>query len=248
MNRNHYQKMLSSAKAGAALLVASGIFSVAVAQELPPLDQQTPTPGGIQLPAAEPEFVLPEGATVGNIDEKLKKLSGDASKKLRELQGDAVNNEREKNDIEARSTDLREIQSLEMDLQKAKVLKELYKTVNAEEDQTKQELETVKSERDELSVQVKTLEEQLITVSKQVSASARSAEPNPVIVTIFGAGNNLSARLLVPYYGETIVKQGDVLANGQTVSSISSNGVSVSQNGNTARLSFGTTVPATPRR
>nr|WP_250807637.1 hypothetical protein [Neorhizobium tomejilense] len=256
MNRSHYQKTPSfSVKAATAVLIATGFFSVANAQELAPVDgvnanapmESVNAPLGLQ--PAKPEYKLPEGANIGDANDKIKKLSSQGAQSLKELQGNAVSNKREMNDIETRSKDLREIQQLEMLVKKAELSKELYKVINGDEDKNKEELETVKTERDELSIQVKSLEEQLVATNKQLQTQTTAPkDPNPVIVSIVGASGKLSAKLLVPYYGETTVAPGDVLANGQTVTSVTANGVTVSKDGESAKLSFGTSVPASPNR
>lgn len=251
MNRNHSRKtQFSSVKAAlAAALLATCAISIAHAQDAMLTQQEELVlPGATSLESAAPEFKLPEGATVGDANEKIKKLSSDGAKSLQELVGSAVDNARENADVEARSADKREINALTVQVEKAKLAKQLYQIINGEEDQSKQELETVKVERDELSNQVKSLEEQLAESNKKIQGqSIGGQEPIPVIVSIFGAGDSLSAKLLVPYYGEAIVRKGDVLANGQTVSAITANGVTVSKQGDVFKLAFGTSVPASPR-
>jgi len=251
MNSYHSRKTPFGVKAVLAVLLASCPVSWASAQEAGSVDGMllpADVPGQA-APAAPPEFKLPEGASVGDADDKIKQLSSEGAQSLRDLVGSAVSNVREMNDNDARSQDMREINALQMQLDKAKLAKELYKTINGDSDKTKAELDMVKAERDQLSIQVKSLEEQLVSTSKQLQSQAVAPQqPNPVIVRISGAGGSLSAKLLVPYYGETTVRRGDVLANGQTVTSITSNGVSVSRDGETAKLAFGTAVPAAPGR
>jgi type IV pilus biogenesis protein PilP len=257
MNNYHSRKTPFGVKAALAVLIASAAISTANAQEVAPL--QPNNQGELVLPGAapaapgavakQPDFKLPEGASVGDANEKIKKLSSEGGKSLKDLVGASVDNERENVDVEARSGDKREIEALKSQVEKAKLAKELYQVINGDDDKNKAELESVTAERDELSVQVKSLEEQLVQTSKQVQTQTEAGgEPNPVIVSITGAGGNLNARLLVPYYGETTVHKGDVLANGQTVSSITSNGVTVSRDGQSYKLAFGTSVPAAPRR
>lgn len=251
MNNYHSRKTpLFSVKAVLAVLIASSAFSQAIAQEA--ADQgELVIPGAVEAPvgalqAKQPDFKLPEGASVGDANDKIKKLSSDGAKSLQDLVGAAVDNQRENVDVEARSGDKREIEALKTQVEKAKLAKELYQIINGDEDKNKAELETVKAERDELSVQVKSLEEQLVETSKQIQTQASKSrdEPNPVIVSVTGSGGNLSAKVLVPYYGEATVRKGDVLANGQTVASITPNGVTVVKDGETSKLGFGTSVPA----
>lgn len=255
MNNYHSRKTpLFSVKAALAVLIASCAISSANAQDAG--DQgELVIPGAAQAvdgraPVKQPDFKLPEGASVGDANDKIKKLSSDGAKSLQDLVGASIDNARENVDVEARSGDKREIEALKTQVEKAKLAKELYQIINGDDDKNKAELETVKAERDELSVQVKSLEEQLVETSKQVQsqASQKRDEPNPVIVSVTGSGGNLNAKLLVPYYGETTVRKGDVLANGQTVASITPNGVSVVRDGETTKLGFGTSVPAAPRR
>ncbi|MCZ7861255.1 hypothetical protein O9X98_07515 [Agrobacterium salinitolerans] len=252
MNNYHSRKKpLFSVKAALAVLIASSVFSPAIAQEaadqsglvLPGVAEEVPA-GALQ--AKQPAFKLPEGASVGDANDKIKKLSSDGAKSLQDLVGSAIDNQRENVDVEARSGDKREIEALKTQVEKAKLAKELYQIINGDEDKNKAELETVKAERDELSVQVKSLEEQLVETSKQIQTQAvkNRDEPNPVIVSVTGSGGNLSAKVLVPYYGEATVRKGDVLANGQTVASITPNGVTVVKDGETSKLGFGTSVPA----
>lgn len=254
MNNYHSRKTpLFSVKAALAVLIASSVFSPAIAQEA--ADQgELVIPGAVdapvgQLQAKEPDFKLPEGASVGDANDKIKKLSSDGAKSLQDLVGSAIDNQRENVDVEARSGDKREIEALKTQVEKAKLAKELYQIINGDEDKNKAELETVKAERDELSVQVKSLEEQLVETSKQIQTDAVNRdEPNPVIVSVTGSAGNLTAKVLVPYYGEATVRKGDILANGQTVASITPNGVTVVKDGETSKLGFGTSVPASRGR
>lgn len=256
MNNYHSRKTpMFSVKAALAVLIASCAISSANAQDAVGEPGELVIPGAEQatggpLTAKQPDFKLPEGASVGDANDKIKKLSSDGAKSLQDLVGASIDNARENVDVEARSGDKREIEALKTQVEKAKLAKELYQIINGDDDKNKAELETVKAERDELSVQVKSLEEQLVETSKQVQSQASKSrdEPNPVIVSVTGSGGNLNAKLLVPYYGETTVRKGDVLANGQTVSSITPNGVTVVRDGETAKLGFGTSVPAAPRR
>lgn len=255
MNNYHSRKTpLFSVKAALAVLIASSVFSPAIAQEAANQGDLV-IPGAVEAPvgqllAKQPDFKLPEGASVGDANDKIKKLSSDGAKSLQDLVGSAIDNQRENVDVEARSGDKREIEALKTQVEKAKLAKELYQIINGDEDKNKAELETVKAERDELSVQVKSLEDQLVETSKQIQTEAikNHDEPNPVIVSVTGSGGNLSAKVLVPYYGETTVRKGDVLANGQTVASITPNGVTVVKDGETAKLGFGTSVPASRGR
>jgi type IV pilus biogenesis protein PilP len=255
MNNYHSQKTpLFSVKAALAVLIASCAISSANAQDVGSPQEELVIPGSVQpldgrTSVKQPDFKLPEGASVVDANDKIKKLSSDGAKSLQDLVGASIDNARENVDVEARSGDKREIEALKTQVEKAKLAKELYQIINGEDDKNKAELDTVTAERDELSVQVKTLEEQLADVSKRAQNQPfqRGDEPNPVIVSLTGAGGNLNAKLLVPYYGETTVRKGDVLANGQTVASITPNGVTVVRNGQTTKLSFGTSVPAAPR-
>ncbi|MDW9479058.1 hypothetical protein GOB57_10320 [Sinorhizobium meliloti] len=252
MNNYHSRKTPPfRVKAALAFLIASCAIFPATAQDA--TDQgELVLPGAVQatdgpLTGKQPDFKLPEGASVGDANEKIKKLSSDGAKSLQELVGASIDNQRENVDVEARSGDKREIEALKVQVEKAKLAKELYQIINGDEDKNQAELETVKAERDELSVQVKSLEEQLAETSKQAQSRSQD-EPNPVIVSVTGSAGNLSAKLLVPYYGEANVRKGDVLANGQTVASITPNGVTVVKDGQAAKLGFGTSVPAAPRR
>lgn len=252
MNNYHCrQTPLSSVKAALAVLVATCAFSAAHAQD-------ANLRGGLLIPnatmqadgamPAKPDYKLPEGASLGDANDKIKKLSSDGAKSLQELVGASIDNDRENVDVEARSGDKREIEALKSQVEKAKLAKELFQIINGEEEK-EAELASVKAERDQLSGQVKSLEDRLSEASRQASrVDVDAIEPNPVIVRVTGSGGNLSARLLVPYYGEADVRRGDVLANGQTVSSITPTGVTVTRDGHSAKLGFGTSVPASPRR
>jgi type IV pilus biogenesis protein PilP len=258
MNRNHFQKRTPlRSKALAALLLAACAFTPAMAQQaddglvIPAANGQGHDPvvqGQGQRPGPLQAIKLPDGATVGDADTKIKEMSNDAAKALNELVGSSVGDRREQSAIDARSQDKREIEALKTQVDKATLAKQLYVIVHGDEDKTKAELQQVKNERDDLSSQVKSLEDQLANAQKQIASQAvKSKDPNPVIVSIVGSGGSLSAKLLVPFYGETIVHRGDLLANGQTVTSISADGVSVSRDGETSRLAFGTSVPAQRR-
>lgn len=211
-----------------------------------------PVAGAPGAAPAEPDYKLPQGATLGDSADKIKKLSTDNAKSLKDLVGTATDNTRDMDAAAARAQDKRDIDALNVQLQKVKLAKEIYKTLNADDDKSKEELAAAKADNDKLAAQVKGLEEQLLTTSKQLqSQQVKPQGPNPVVVSILGSGRDLLARILVPVTGETPARVGDTLSNGMKVASITADGVTVSQGGETVRLSFGTTVPggtATARR
>jgi type IV pilus biogenesis protein PilP len=254
MNNYHFRKMPFGVKAALAVLMATSGISTAYAQQAAP-QAELVLPGAAQSAtdadkAAQPNFKLPDGASVGDANEKIKKLSSDGAKSLQDLVGAAVDNDRENVDVEARSSDKREVEALKVQLEKAKLAKELYQVINGDEDKSKAELETVKTERDDLEIKVKSLQDQIVEANKQVQAQSPqgAGDANPVIVSVTGAGNNLQAKLLIPGFGETTARKGDTLPNGQKVSSITPRGVTVSRDGKSATLAFGTSVSTQVRR
>lgn len=233
----------------AATLLAAVSFGQAVAQEPDDLQiDEAPAQSQAVKPGQVQDYKLPEDASLADSEDKIKELSKASADKLRNLVGESLGNSRENSDIDARSADKREIEELTHQLAKAKLAKELYKTIAGDEDQTKKELDTAKAERDELSIQVKALEEQLETANKALATQqTKKSAPNPVVARISGTAGNLSARLLVPGYGEMVVRSGDVLPSGQTVS-VTDKGVSVNADGHSIRLAFGTSVSASAGR
>lgn len=66
----------------------------------------------------------------------------------------------------------------------------------------------------------------------------------PVVSSITGTGQDVTAIVLVPYTGEFSVKLGTVLPNGTKITKISASGVEAKDNnGKTTALSFGDSVP-----
>lgn len=233
MKRKTSQRPLAVSAAVLAILAGTALSARAQQPAIP-----LPADGG----AAEATYELPQGAGLGAADLQVKKLSEDGARALDELVGQAVSSERELNDIEARSEDQRIINTLEMKLEQAKLAKELHETLNDDEEKA---LEAVTLERDQLRAQIKALEEQLTSTAKRLRAqSVDAAEAAPVIVGIAGSNGDLTARLLVPYSGEVVVRRGDTLSDGSRVVSITARGVSVSKDGATRELAFGTAVPA----
>ena len=240
---NNYQfrsKRLVNTAVFAAFLSITGLSSVVAQQlNLPPIQDV-----GVSGQAAPlPSYNLPEGASLEDVNSKLQELSSEGARSLQSLVGNSTS-VREMNDIEDRSADQREINKLTLSLEKARLAKELFKTINGDDQNFKAELEAVKAERDALAVQISAIEQQLIRTTKLMAEqSSGSNVVNPVVVRIVGAANDLTATLLVPVTGQTIVKVGDMLSNGQTVSSITPKGVSVSSGSSkNFKLSFGTSV------
>ena len=246
MNNYHFLSPKLINKSFIALLLSVAVLSPSVAQQatqpsFSDVSVQRDVLGGA---SNQTSFVLPEGASLSDTNKKLQELSTEGARSLQDLVGDAVSNDREKNDIEARSRDAREIEQLETSLKKAKLAKELYQELNGEEDNLQAELDAVKAERDAFASQLSTIEEELIKTRKlYVETAITASTANPVVVSIVGSAGNLSAKLLVPNTGQITVKQGDVLSNGQRVSSITYQGVTVSKEGSPdIKLSFGTSV------
>jgi hypothetical protein len=87
MNNYHFRKTPFGVKAALAVLIASCAISTASAQQAAPNQGELVLPGATQ-PAADttaaqqPDFKLPEGASVGDANEKIKKLSSEGGKSL----------------------------------------------------------------------------------------------------------------------------------------------------------------------
>lgn len=210
----------------------------------PPASASAPDQAqGQQAPATE-SYALPKGASLDDASNKLTKLSTEGAKSLQSLVGGALGDADTKATVNSMSKDKSDIITLQNKVELAKLAKELYKTVNGDEDKTKQELESVKSERDGLNLQIKALTEQLANANKQIQKSLSSEQnPSAVVASIIGVGGQLTAKVLVPGYGAATVKPGDVLANGQKVVSITPTSVTVAKDGHKEKLGFGTSVP-----
>jgi type IV pilus biogenesis protein PilP len=248
----HQRKTSRALRLIAAVLLA-GCASAAVAQDAPqgnfnlavPAQQSAGPVAVAPGVAAEPEYKLPADASISTSNEEVQKLATENQKRLDEVVGGAFSNEREKNDVDELAKQARVKMRLENDLENAKLVKETHKVIYGDDNKSKEELEKTKTERDELAAQVKSLEDQLVDTNKNLQAQSQNQpqQGRPVIVSIEGVNGRLSAKLLVPAYGEAVVKTGDTLANGQKVVSITAQGVKVRGEDGPITLAFGTSVP-----
>lgn len=185
--------------------------------------------------ASEPPAVpvaLPDGATIGGAKSKVQTLVRDAERSLNDLIGTPLD---AKTDLEVSemSAKKRRIMLLELDLKEAKLAKELWLEVNAEEAEESAEFKALEKKNADL--------EKALSEAKSQSASQNS--PSPVIKEIVGSKGALSAVILVPYSGKVRADVGTILPNGMKVISISSAGVRVDANGTPKDLAFGSNVP-----
>ena len=71
-----------------------------------------------------------------------------------------------------------------------------------------------------------------------------SNEQLPVVAEIVGVSGELTAKILVPYFGEVTAHVGTMLPNGMKISLITLTAVFVTKNDKTQQLPFGNKVPA----
>lgn len=186
---------------------------------------------------------LPEGATVGDAQERNKALAAEAGRKLDALIGTQLGDKRESNDAATMAARQRQLMEMQYQLDLAKVSKELWKTLNGEETANENKIKELEAKLSELNAQ----NEALKTRASALAAASPlgNADPDPVVAAISGAGGKMEAKILVPYVGEIYARVGDTLPNGQKVTSISPSGVKVWRNDIEKVLAFGTSVPRT---
>lgn len=260
MNSFRCQQMLRDNKflATVALVVALGGATSAVAQQavVAPVPSAAPVAqaGGQatlqdmmavganqQVPIVK-EKGLPAGATIGDAEERNKALAAESARKLDELTGDALSDKRENNDAQTLAQRQRQLMDVEYKLKLAKLSKELWKTLNGEDSEKEGQIKELEAKIADLNAQ----NEALKTRSAQLAASVPgggAADPDPVVASVTGAGGSIEAKILVPYVGEVFAHKGDTLPGGQKIVSISQSGVTVSKDGATRVLAFGSSVP-----
>lgn len=257
-------RCLQTLKSNTALSVAALFLfaSPVLAQQLPapelpassPVQTTMPqAPAPLALPAAnsqpqqksvedQVDIKLPEGATISDADQKVRSLAAQNAKSLDALAGSAADMTRTNNDVDTMAKRKIKLMELDSQIDMAKRAKELWKILNGD-DTTKQnqikdleaQVSKLKSENEKLTKKVE---------SDSAAIQAQLPDPDPVVASISGAAGDNHAEILVPYMGKYNARVGSILPNGQKVVSISASGVTVSKDGATKILSFGTAVPS----
>ncbi len=184
---------------------------------------------------------LPDGATVGDAEERNKALAAEASRKLDALIGTTLSDKRENNDQNTLATRNRHLQDMQYQLDLAKVSKELWKTLNGENSESEGKIKELETKISDLNAQNEALKNRASALA--AGGAGGASDPDPVVVAIEGAGGKVEARILVPYAGEVYAHKGDTLPSGQKVVSISQSGVIVEKDNVKKSLAFGTSVP-----
>jgi type IV pilus biogenesis protein PilP len=189
---------------------------------------------------------LPDGATVGDAEERNKALAAEAGRKLDALIGTTLGDKREKNTQAEQAARQNKLMEMQYQLDLAKVSKELWKTLNGESSDNESKIKELETKISDLNAQNEALKNRASALAAAVPASAGGAganDPDPVVASVSGAAGNIEAKILIPYVGEVYARNGDTLPNGQKVVGISANGVTVAKDGVKKMLAFGTSVP-----
>jgi len=241
MNSFRYRRTQSATRAATALAVALAAATLATAasaqqQDAPVFLNLDSAPALPQQAAPAPRAPMPEGASIGDAQEKVRDMAAQAGRSLDELIGGAVT-PRTAAEIGEMAARQRRIQMLEDQLKEAKLARELWEELNGDEDTnaSKEEIERLHAEK-------ASLEAELIRLSSQ-QAQTQVRDPDPVVAEITGAAGSMRAKVLVPYMGEFLVEPGSSLPNGMKVEGISKAGVKVTKDGTSRTLAFGTAVP-----
>jgi type IV pilus biogenesis protein PilP len=227
----------------------------AVAQQAPQVPQmpQLPNaaplnaPGNVNggpLVAQPPAKGLPPGATLSDADQRVRAMAAEASRDLDELAAGALSNVRENNDVATKSIRNNQVMDLDHQIEVAKKSKELWTILNGEESEKEGQIKELESKVSALTAEKEALSKRAEAASLLARNTVDNPDPDPVVSSVMGAAGNARAEVLVPYMGKFNVKVGDTLPNGQKIVSISSNGVTVAQDGNRKVLSFGDSVPS----
>jgi type IV pilus biogenesis protein PilP len=236
--------------------------SSAIAQEivLPAAPAAAPSPVSPPAPSTLQEMMangkgqdapvvkdkgLPEGASVGDAEERNKALAAEASRKLDALIGTTLGDKREKNTQAEQAARQNKLMEMQYQLDLAKVSKELWKTLNGEDSDKENKIKDLETKITDLNAQNEALKNRASALAATGASGTGSSDPDPVVASISGAGGNIEAKILVPYVGEIYAHRGDTLPNGQKVVSISQSGVTVQKNDEKKVLAFGTAVPRT---
>ena len=242
----------------AALLVVGLLCSAAApafaqqAQSLPaPMPQavqQQPASDAVDPMAArsvaEPsQVVLPPDASLGEASERVKAMATEADQALDRLIDGALANDGDKTKVGEMGDSNVRIQQLESKLQEAKLVAEYWETVNGKDHRADEKVKALEAEKADMLKELATLREQAFKASAE--RSVRGRDPDPVVAEITGAAGRISAKILIPYMGETVAHVGDQLPSGHKVVAIAASGVRVVRaDGTQAVLGFGTSVPA----
>lgn len=240
--------------AATAVLLTAASALPALAQQAPQLalpsaPAQAARPALPALPGqqvVEPvEKALPPGANISDADQRLRAMAAEAGRDLDELAGSALRDARENNDVAADSAHNMNKMDLDKKIEIAERTKKLWTILNGEESEKEGQIK-------ELEARVSALTSEKEALTRRAEAAAQMAarngpavpDPDPVVSSVTGVSGNVKAEILVPYMGKFIVKTGDTLPNGQKIVSMSANGVTVSKDGTTKLLGFGTEVPS----
>lgn len=235
MNSFRCLRKLQTNAAAAAILAALAL--PAHAQQAP-----APAPAELTLPGADekappPPVALPKGASIDGAQDKVRGLAAEAGKSLEDLVGSAMT-PRSKAEVGELANRQRRLMDLEYQLKEAKLAKQLWVEINGDDSKEKDsEISRLQGEKESLQAEIIRL------TSMQMQSTARTADPDPVVAEITGAGGSMRAKVLVPYSGEFMVERGTVLPNGMKVVSVGKDGVTVMSGDVRKPLAFGSAVP-----
>jgi type IV pilus biogenesis protein PilP len=246
---------------GTVAILAAFAATSALAQQAPqlpnaaarPVQAASQTPPGVLPPgvnggkpvAAPVEKGLPPGATLSDAEQRVRAMAAENSRALDDLVSGAVTDARENNTVKTFAKRKMDIMDLDYQLDVAKRGKELWTTLNGEETEKETQIKELESKVSTLTAEKEALSKQAQAASLLARSTLSSADPDPVVAEVLGAGNSVRAEILVPYMGRFNVSTGDTLPNGQKVVSIGANGVTVMKDGERKMLAFGTSVPST---
>jgi type IV pilus biogenesis protein PilP len=269
MNSSRSPKRTRNTVSVLAALLLSSVAASAVAQEIaPPAPLQLPAatidapappaPGGaaavraghdaqaVDTPSTEAVSTpaVPVGASLGEANERVKQMSSEADQLLDRLVDGALSNEADKTTVDEMNVSNMRIMQLEKKLEEAKLVAEYWETVSGKDHRADEKIKTLETEKTDMQAELTRLR---ADAAKSATANHRFVtDPDPVVAEITGAAGSVKAKILIPYMGQIIARTGDVLPNGQKVTSISAAGVKVLRaDGTVVTLGFGTSVPST---
>lgn len=241
----HLKRSINAAVAVAALLSTVAVIPARAQEDVPAnamelRDIQAQQNQRAATPAV-PDITLPAGATLGEANERVKAMASEADQGLDRLVEGALSSEENKTTTDdlARSSD--RIMLLTKKVEEAELAVKYWETVNGKDHRADEKIKVLETEKEDMDRELKALREQISR--SVVEKKAAPVDPDPVVAEITGSAGSMRAKILIPYMGEIMASRGEVLPNGQKITQISGQGVTVTRiDGSSTRLGFGTSV------
>lgn len=245
----HLRKSINAAAACAVLLSTVAVLP-ASAQEAAPLNavemrngQEAENQRRVVAPEM-PSVALPEDASLGEANARVKALASEADEGLDRLVEGALSSEQGKTAVSDWAASNDRIMLLDSKVREAELAVKYWETVKGKDHRAEEKIKDLETVNADMDKELKALREQVsraVTEKKSVAV-----DPDPVVAEITGAAGTMRAKVLIPYMGEVMASRGDTLPNGQKITKISAQGVTVIRiDGSSALLGFGNTVAKT---